>query len=128
MAEVNSNRPPLAFGDEYLLDGKPNKYIPFFVRALMTNFEVRRILVDQGSSIDIIFLVFLTKLGILEDLTPYRGTYLSGFNGSNNRPLGYIKLLVTFGDDPLTRTVKTPFLVLPCKSIYNCIIDTPTLG
>lgn len=88
---VNFNRPPLAFGDENLLDGKPNKYIPLLVRADMANFEMGRILFDQGSSIDIIFLEFLTRLGILEDLTPYRGTNLSGFNGSKNRPLGNLQ-------------------------------------
>lgn len=27
-----------------------------------------------------------------------------------------------------SRIVKTPFSVLPCKSIYNCIIGRPTLG
>lgn len=40
--------------------------------------------------------------------------------------------MVTFGDDtterPLCRTVKTDFLVLPIKSIYQRIIGRPTLG
>lgn len=40
--------------------------------------------------------------------------------------------MVTFRDDnaekPLYITVKTPLLVLPCKSLCQCIIDRPTLG
>lgn len=38
--------------------------------------------------------------------------------------------MVTYGVDLLRKscTVKTPFLVLPCKSIYKCIIGQPTLG
>lgn len=41
-------------------------------------------------------------------------------------------MMVTYGDadveKPLFRTVKTPFLVLPCKSVYQCIIGRPALG
>lgn len=48
-------RPPLAFGDQDLLDGRPNKYILLPITAVMANVEVRIILVDQGSSADIIF-------------------------------------------------------------------------
>lgn len=95
----------------------------------MANFEVRRIPVDQGNLADIVFVDLLTKFGISEeDLTPYQGTHLSGFNGSKTMPFGYIELMVTIREELLTKTVKTPFLTLPCKSIYNCIIGRPTLG
>lgn len=57
---------------------------------------------------------------------------MSRFNGSTTKPLGYIKFMVTYGDadvnKPLFRTVKTLYLVLPCKSAYQCIIGGPTLG
>lgn len=47
----------------------------------MANFEVRKILVDQGSSTDIIFVDLMAKLGISkEELTPYRGSDLYSFN------------------------------------------------
>lgn len=80
---------------------------------------------------DILFVDLLETLNILEeDLSPYKGTNLSGFNGSKTKPLGYIELMVTYREEPpgISRTVKTTFLVLPCKSIYNCIISRPTLG
>lgn len=65
----------------------------------------------------------LTVLGICkEDLTPYRGTDLSSFNGSKTRPLGYTELML------LTRTIKTPFLVLLCPLLYNCNFGRSTLG
>lgn len=85
----------------------------------MTNSEVRRIFVDQDRSADIIFEDLLTVLGILiKELAPYRGADLSG----------YIELMVTYSKDPLTQTMKTPFLILSCPSVYNCIIGRPTLG
>lgn len=110
-SEINSHRPPLAFVDNDLLDEKTNKYIPLLIRAIMANFEVRRILVNQWRSANIMFLDLLTRLWISEeDLTPYRGTDLSGYNGSKAKPL---ELSVTYGEEPLTWTVKTPFLVFP---------------
>lgn len=75
------------------------------------------------------FVALMATLGVSkENLTPYRGSDLSGFNGSKTRPLGYIELIVTHGNEALAQTVKTLFLFIPCPSIYNCIIGRPTLG
>lgn len=125
IAEIASHRPTLAFEDNDFPDGKANKYIPLLMKDVMANFEVRRILVDQGSLANITFIDLLKTLGISEeDLS----TDLSGFNGSKNKTLDYLELMVTYGEEPLALTVKTPFLVLPCKSVYNYVISQPTLG
>lgn len=71
-------------------------------------------LVDQGTSADILFQDLLPKLKISEtDFAPYRGTDLSGFNGARTRPLGYVELMVNYGEEKLSKTVKTQFMVLP---------------
>lgn len=67
IAEIASHRPALAFEDHDLLDGKPNKYIPFLIRDVMAYFNVRTILVDQGSSANITFFDLLKTLGISEE-------------------------------------------------------------
>jgi hypothetical protein len=46
---------PLGFYMEELLCGTPNAHIPLLIRADMANYDVRRILVDTGSSADIMF-------------------------------------------------------------------------
>lgn len=127
------DRPPLAFTDSDLHDGKPNMHIPLLVSAIMVNMEVRRILVDQGSAVDVIFEDLLEVLKISrKEFTPYSGKDLTGFNGSSTKPLGQLELMVTYGnpdgEEAMFRTVKTVFLVLPCKSVYQCIIGRPTLG
>ena len=45
---------PLAFYREELSGGAPNSTIPLLVRARMVNFDVRCLLIDQGSLVDII--------------------------------------------------------------------------
>ncbi|XP_058774402.1 uncharacterized protein LOC131648685 [Vicia villosa] len=45
----------ISFYKEELPGGAPNVTIPLLIRARMANFDVRRILVDQGSSVDIMY-------------------------------------------------------------------------
>ncbi|XP_058726284.1 uncharacterized protein LOC131597614 [Vicia villosa] len=45
----------ISFYKEELPGGAPNANIPLLIRARMANFDVRRILVDQGSSVDIMY-------------------------------------------------------------------------
>ncbi|XP_057432272.1 uncharacterized protein LOC130725025 [Lotus japonicus] len=60
---------------------KPHKDDPVVVQLRVNNFNVRRVLLDQGSSDDIIYGDAFDKLGLSDsDLTPYAGT-LVGFAG-----------------------------------------------
>ncbi|XP_058755629.1 uncharacterized protein LOC131628838 [Vicia villosa] len=61
-------------------------------------------------------------------LTPYVGSDLQGFNGTTTKPWDYVELIVTFGEGEASRQVKTRFLVVDCKTLYNCIIGRPTLA
>src|SRR3954468_2171496 len=70
---------PIAFYREELPDGTPNSTIPLLVRARMANFDVRRILVDQGSFVDIIYSQLFSTLQLDEiHLTPYVSLKLQG--------------------------------------------------
>ncbi|GAU29247.1 hypothetical protein TSUD_391950 [Trifolium subterraneum] len=87
--------------------GSPNFQIPLFVRAKMANFDVRRILVDQGSSCDIMYSGLFKVLQLTEEnLVPYVGSDLQGFNGSTTKPWGYVDLIVTFGENKAMKSVK----------------------
>ncbi|MCI51595.1 hypothetical protein A2U01_0072839, partial [Trifolium medium] len=62
----------------------------------MDNFEVRRVLVDPGSSVDIMYARTFETLQLTErNLTPYVGSDLQGFNGTTTKPWGYVDLIVT---------------------------------
>ncbi|MCI96414.1 hypothetical protein A2U01_0117714, partial [Trifolium medium] len=54
-----------------------NAQIPLLVRADMANFEVRRVLMDPGSSVDIMYTHLFKTLQLDENhLTPYVGSNL----------------------------------------------------
>ncbi|GAU48076.1 hypothetical protein TSUD_81360 [Trifolium subterraneum] len=129
ITEVKESSVPLAFYREEVPGGSPNFQIPLLVRAKMANFDVRRILVDQGSSCDIMYSGLFKVLQLTkENLVPYVGSDLQGFNGSTTKPWGYVDPIVTFGENKATKSVKVKFLVVDCPSLYNCIIGRPTLA
>ena len=52
----------LAFYREKLLGGAPNSTIPLLMQTHMANFDVWCILVDKGSSVDIMYTLLFTTL------------------------------------------------------------------
>ncbi|XP_058741468.1 uncharacterized protein LOC131613634 [Vicia villosa] len=52
---AKGNPSSISFYKEELSGGAPNATIPLLIRARMANFDVRRILIDQGSSVDIMY-------------------------------------------------------------------------
>ncbi|MCH90267.1 hypothetical protein A2U01_0011180, partial [Trifolium medium] len=77
----------LGFNDDEYPGGTPNEIFPLIVIATMAHHDVSRILIDQGSSCDVMYQELLEKLGMKkEDLSSNEGTDLQGFNGSTIRP------------------------------------------
>ncbi|PNX70869.1 hypothetical protein L195_g057825, partial [Trifolium pratense] len=91
--------------------------------------DVRRVLVDQGSSCDIMYAQLFKTLQLDETyLTPYLGSDLTGFNGATTKPWGYVDLLVTFGSQETAKTIKVKFLVVDCPSLYQCILGRTAIA
>ncbi|XP_028056932.1 uncharacterized protein LOC114260927 [Camellia sinensis] len=84
-------------------------------------FDVKRVLVDQGSATDILYYDFFRKLGLSEQhLTP-AATPLDGFNSQPELLLGRIVLPVMVG----TKTLQIEFLVINTPFPYNAILGRP---
>ena len=73
---------------------------PLVVRAVVANKTVHRVLVDNGSSADIIFASAFDKMGIERERLKPVNTHLRGFSGEKVLPLGSIQLILTLGDPP----------------------------
>ncbi|PNX70775.1 hypothetical protein L195_g057731, partial [Trifolium pratense] len=101
---------PLAFYLEELPGGTTNFQIPLLVRADMANMDVRRVLIDPGSSCDIMYASLFKTLQLDEThLTLYLGSDLTGFNGATTRPWGYVDLIVTFGSEETAKSIRVKF-------------------
>ncbi|GFZ21446.1 hypothetical protein Acr_29g0006080 [Actinidia rufa] len=75
------------------------------VSAIIANFNVQRILIDNGSSADILFISAFEKMKIGLDKLHHFHTPLIGFGGNTTHPLGWINLPITLGTEPHQTTV-----------------------
>jgi len=94
----------------------------------MAGRTVHRVLVDQGSSADVMFWPTFEMLQLSPDrLRPYGGC-LYGFAGDQVEVRGYIELRTTFTDGLASRTEKIRYLVVNTPSAYNILLGRPTLN
>ena len=93
------------------------------VTLRIREFDVKRILIDPGSSVEIMYESLFKGLGLeKKDLSHVEGP-LSGFSGETVVPIGKVTINVKAG------TVSTPtdFFVLNAFSPYNAILGRPWL-
>ena len=100
---------------------------PLVIRAVVANKTIHRVLVDNGSSADIIFAVAFDKMAIEREKLEPVNTHLWGFSGEKVLPLGSIQLVLTLGDPPCQATTTVRFLVVDALSSYNMLLGRPSL-
>ena len=108
---------------------------PLVIRAVVANKMIHRVLVNNGSSADIIFASAFDRMGIGREKLKPVSTHLRGFSREKVIPLGSIQLVLTLGDPPppppppppchATTTVK--FLIVDAPSAYN-MLGKPSLN
>ena len=99
-----------------------------FIILTTEGFNTRRILVDNGSSSDIIYLSAFQQLKLDPGrLRTFDSPFVS-FSGDRVYPKGIVTLTVTVGTHPRQLTHQLDFLVVNFPSSYNVIIERPTLN
>nr|ABA92092.1 retrotransposon protein, putative, Ty3-gypsy subclass [Oryza sativa Japonica Group] len=106
----------------------PRRY-PIVVEPTIRNIKVARVLIDGGSSINLLFASTLDAMGIPQsELTPTDQPVHGITPQSLSRPLGKITLPMTFGQANNFRTEQITFDVAEFDTAYNAIIGRTALA
>ena len=98
------------------------------ITLLIADYTTRRVLVDNGSSADILYYPVFQQMNLERDQLRSVHSPLVGFGGMKVQPVGTIMLPVVVGAYPQQVTRNVNFLVVDCSSSYNAIIERPTLN
>ncbi|KAJ1410850.1 hypothetical protein SESBI_21659 [Sesbania bispinosa] len=83
---------------------KPHEDDPMVIDIVMAKYKVQRVLVDQGSSADILYWSTFQRLQIPQEwLLPFSGS-LIGFAGDSVEVRGYVDVMTTFGEGKHKKT------------------------
>ena len=101
---------------------------PTFVSSKMA-VTFSRVLIDGGSSINILYRDTARKLGITEShLQPSRTTFHGIMPGQSCNPMGRVRLDVLFGTPDNFRRESLEFKVVDHSSTYHAILGRPALA
>ena len=118
----------LVFTRADLRDVVPHDNDPVVISIVTTGRKVHRVLVDQGSFVDVMFWSTFNKLQLSPDLLrPYTGC-LYGFADNPVEVRGYLKMRTTFTDGAASRTESIRYLVVNANSVYNILLGRPALN
>ena len=93
------------------------------------NVKFSRVLIDDGSSINILYRDTMVKLGITENmLEPSRTTFHGIVPGVSCAPMGKIRVDVLFGTKENCRTENILFEVVDLESPYHALLGRPALA
>ena len=91
------------------------------VTLKIEGYDVKRVLVDQGSTVEVMYPNLYKGLGLRsEDLITYNSPLIS-FEGKTVTPKGQIRLLIQTGSE----VVEVNFIVVDANSPYTAIVARP---
>ncbi|XP_073041934.1 uncharacterized protein [Primulina eburnea] len=115
------------FGPEDLRDIVTPHNDALVVTAIIANYDVAKIFIDSGSSVNVLFKSTLDKMKVEGVKFEPVSTLLYGFAGHAIPPLGQIVLLLSLGTDHRRVKKMIAFTVVDNPSAYNGILGRPAL-
>ncbi|XP_052171626.1 uncharacterized protein LOC127787603 [Diospyros lotus] len=122
------HHPMISFTEEDFKGINQNLNDPMVISVVTANFWVKKVLIDQGSSADLMYLSVLKKMRIPEGkLKPFDENLIS-FSGEQVGVRGYIDFPTSFRTAPLVKTIYIRYLVIDCQTPYNVLLGRPSLN
>ncbi|VFQ69442.1 unnamed protein product [Cuscuta campestris] len=121
-------REPIVFTDRDLPPTGEDHNDPLVITMDINGVDVARVLVDTGSSVNILYLETFQKLRLCRTQLEPLKTPLSGFTGDTVEAEGSIVLPVELGSGEKTVWKKMRFIVVDIKCVHNAILGRPGIN
>jgi hypothetical protein len=98
------------------------------INCSVAGWDLHKVLVDNGSQADIIFLHAFDRMGISHSLLKPLDNPLYGFGGKGTFPMGKIELPLSFGVAPNARSEHVTFDIVDMVYPYNTIMGQGSIN
>jgi hypothetical protein len=98
------------------------------INCSVAGWDLHKVLVDNGSQADIIFLHAFDRMGISHSLLKPSDNPLYGFGGKGTFPVGKIELPLSFGVAPNARSEQVTFDIVDMVYTYNAIMGRGSIN
>jgi len=126
---LRKRMPRITFTDVDFKGIDPAQDDPMVITMEIENFTVMKTLVNQASSVDILYWKTFKKLQISESDIQYYEDQIIGFLGERVDTRGYIDLYTKFGEGKTeSKTIKIRYLLVDANTSYNVLLGRPSLN
>ncbi|XP_014524092.1 uncharacterized protein LOC106780328 [Vigna radiata var. radiata] len=120
--------PPITFSDEDFHAPDPDQDDPMVINVEIARYGVNRVLVDQGSSVNILYWRTFLQMDVSEDLIVPYDEQIVGFAGERVDTKGYIDLNTRLGTGRESEEMKVRFILVDATTAYNVLLGRPCLN
>jgi len=119
---------PITFTDDDFHGLDHQQDDPMVITVDIESYAIKKVLIDQGNSIDILYWATYQKLQLPNiAMVPYDEP-IYGFFGEKVSTRGYIDLHTIFRDGTQTKIIPIQFLVVDASTSYNVLLGRPSLN
>ncbi|RDX75598.1 hypothetical protein CR513_44503, partial [Mucuna pruriens] len=115
--------PLITFTDQDFVGSDLEQNDPMVITIKVANFTIKKVLIDQGSSANIIYMSTFRCLQIPKIEIRLYHKQLVDFSREHVNILEYIDLLTTFGNSNALCTISIRYLIVAVDTSYNVLID-----
>ncbi|XP_020209186.1 uncharacterized protein LOC109794123 [Cajanus cajan] len=121
--------PTITFTDKDFEGVDPDQDDPMVISVEINNCIVKKTLIDQGSSADILYWKTFKQLGIPEEELKHYDEPLVGFSGERVTTKGCIELYTRFGyDQEVSKIIRIRYIVVNANTSYNILLGRPSIN
>jgi len=118
----------ITFTDEDFKTPDPDHDDPMVISIEVAEYGIGKVLVDQGSSVNILYLKTFQKMNLSENLIVPYNEQIVGFSSERVNTRGYLDLRTRIGSRRDDREVRVRFLLVEANTSYNVLLGRPCLN